>query len=128
MLVMEEIVFLEWLVQTGKEQMLVIFLECSGYLSPDVLQTCNLRGDSSLVHSLITAIRLAETQHFNPTAIPVVIQHHIETCADTIVDDLLHAGHPLCIDFAIAVGMDIPGARDAHRFEALCLHAVKYGL
>ena len=49
----EQVVILERLIKTGKEQVLVIVHECVSNLCPEVLQHINLAENGLLAHRLI---------------------------------------------------------------------------
>jgi hypothetical protein len=97
----EEVIFLEWLVETGEDEVLVIVAEVLGNLGPDFLQPCNLVGDGGFAHSLVAGCRLAETADLDPSSVPMVVDDDIQPIGYAVVHHLLHTAHPRCVDGAV---------------------------
>ena len=68
---------------------------------------------------------------FEPSPVPVVIEYHIQTIIDTIVDYGLHPFHPNRID-GLFLRIDNmsqgPGARNSDRAESLFLYIIDHFL
>ena len=107
------------LVQSGKEQVVVVVAEGLGYLRPDGCQhgLVLLHGGSVGVGNVV----------LQPTAVPVVVQHHVEAVVDAVVHHLLHAFHPVGVDGVVGGVADVaahPRHGNAHGAEALRLDEV----
>ena len=107
------------LVESCEEQMLIVVDEGIGNLSPQGRQYLFVLLDGGGIAVLDVV--------FEPSAVPVVVEHHIETVVDAIVDHFLDASHPFAVNLVgrgIADMSESPGARDSDALEAEALDVV----
>ncbi len=107
-----------WLVETSKDNMVVIVFESLCNLCPDL--------GKLLFLECYVSIR-CESVVLQPTAIPVLVEYYVEISINTIANNFLNACHPLWIDGAV-VGIGNmshhPCTGDADTLETLRLNEI----
>ena len=120
----EQLVVLERFIKSCEEHMLVVIFKGKGDIGPKCLQLLHLCSDRSFVYHLKMVTGTAETVDFKPTAVPMVIDNHIETIGNTIVDYFFYARHPSLVNghFDLICEMThYPCNRKTHALETLFL-------
>ena len=105
-----------------KDEMVIIVLELSGYLSPDSRQY-------RLVLLFLSAC--GRQVVVKPPSVPVVVEQHVEISIDAVVNDFLHTLHPSGVDgvvFCISDMSPYPCTRYTYRAETQRLDIVDDGL
>ena len=105
------------LVHALEYEVLVVVLECCGYLLPD-------SGELGFCVAVGVVVELSDV---DPILV-VDVEDNVHIVLDAVVNDFLDARHPSAVDVVAAVEVRVPCGGDSYRIEALFLDRVYHRL